>query len=90
MVETTLEKAQQTLIADPITAVVLSIFFTAVAIEAVWSKMTDRGLYLARDAGVSFLMISRTTGSSERITRCALPSWTRSLRFRDRQRVSGR
>ncbi len=57
MLETTLEMAQQILVEDPVTAVVLPIFFAAVAVEAIWSKMTDRGLYNARDAGVSFLML---------------------------------
>ena len=57
VIETTFERAQQILVDDPVTAVVLPIFFAAVAVEAIWSKVTDRGLYHARDASVSFLML---------------------------------
>ncbi|MFK7898204.1 MAG: sterol desaturase family protein [Myxococcota bacterium] len=53
----TLEAAQRILVEDPVTKVVLPIFFAAVAIEATWSRLTDRRLYNARDAGVSFLML---------------------------------
>lgn len=52
-----LEKAQQILLDDPVTGIVLPVFFAAVAAEAIWSKMAGRGLYHARDSAVSFSML---------------------------------
>jgi sterol desaturase/sphingolipid hydroxylase (fatty acid hydroxylase superfamily) len=53
----TLEAAIQILQEDKLTQIVLPIFLGATVIEAVWSKWTQRGLYVGRDAGVSMVML---------------------------------
>jgi sterol desaturase/sphingolipid hydroxylase (fatty acid hydroxylase superfamily) len=52
-----MDAAFEILTQDPLTEFVFPIFFAAVAIEALWSYLGNRGLYRARDSFASFAML---------------------------------
>ena len=52
-----MEAAIEILAQDPLSKIVLPIFFAAVGIEALWSRLGNRGLYKARDSFASIVML---------------------------------